>query len=167
MIAELYRTHQSNNSPRRIYQLYNDAIKVGITEAYYNLAVYIYETLQSKKTVRLLPLDFNYKTMLENLRAAAEYDPIAQNDLAVMIHKITPDYNQKKLQPVMQLYFKKSADTGFMPAIYNQIIMLASQKCTKDTQRKIKKKLDFLLAQHYQPAIHLLIQLKKNKACFK
>ena len=166
VIAELYRTHQSKNSPRRIYQLYNDAIKAGILEGHYNLAVYIYEQLQSQKTADALPLDFNYKTIFANLREAAKHNAIAQNDLAVLIHTIKPNYNQKKLQSAIWSYLKKSADTGFMPAIYNQIIMLSSQDCTKEIQQQIKQKLDILITQKYPPATYLLTQLKHNKLCF-
>ncbi len=164
MTAELYRSLHQEKLQRRIYALYNNAINVGIDTAHYNLALYIYETLQKKNSDALLPQDFTYKNMLIYFKKAAEKNNfIAQNDLAVLIHTFNAKQkHQKKFYNMVDTYISESAAQGFIPAIYNQTILTLSKPCTHTTKKIVKKNMTYLLQEKYKPAVDLVSFLKNN-----
>lgn len=170
MTAELYRHVNQKKLQRRIYELYNNAINVGIDTAHYNLALYIYETLQEKNPDTLLPQEFTYKNMLIYLKQATEKnDFIAQNDLAFLIHTFNlKQKNQKKLHTIIDTYISESAENGFIPAMYNQTIRALSKPCTDSTKKIVQKNMTYLQQKQYKPVADLFEFIKNsNDVCYQ
>lgn len=170
MTAELYRGFHNKKLQKRIYTLYNNAIKVGINEARYNLALYIYETLQKKTANDSLPQGFTYRNVITYLKQAVKHnDAIAQNDLAVLISRLyVTQSNQKAWGRIIDAYITKSAAQGFMPALYNQTVLILQKQCSKTTQPLFNKNMGYLLQKKYQPAVNLLSTLNNSPdACHK
>jgi hypothetical protein len=164
MTAELYRGLHKKELQGRIYTLYNNAIKVGIGEAQYNLALYIYETLQKKTANDSLPQGFTYRNVITHLKQSVKHnDAIAQNDLAVLISRLyVTQNNQKAWGRIIDAYISKSAAQGFVPALYNQTVLMLQKRCSKTTQPLFNKNMGYLLQKKYQPAVNLLSALKNS-----
>lgn len=165
MIAEFYRTYYPNTKQRQIAYLYNNAINSGITEAHYNLALYMYQMINLKTDKNIQnPQDFTYKNILKHLRLGAISNQMAQNDFAIMLHKTKPNIPPVKLYFLMNLYFAKAAAQGFEFADYNQIIIMLSQKCTVDNQKLLKQKLTHL-KEKQSPLLPPLLPIVKRYGC--
>ncbi len=167
MVAELYRIQNNKNMQRRIYDLYNNAIKSGIYTAYYNLAVYMYEQLEINHNDTSLPTDFTYENVMRYLQKATERNnPEAYNDLAILMDKIFKGKNPEKLNLLVDSYLAQSAKNNFMPALYNQILLTLKKSCNIENKKLIEKNIIYLQQVNYQPLIGLY-PLIKNNPCYK
>lgn len=160
MIAELYRYLKRPKTEQHIFDLYENASKLGIHEADYNLAIYIYNILKHKKKADILSSNFTVKNMLLYMQKAAKNNFYAQNDLAILLY-----YQNKIPINIIDYYLDKSAKHKFLPAIYNQTILLSSRACTKNNQLAMKKNMMILLEKKYL-TIQQLKNIIPNTHCF-
>lgn len=166
MLAELLRKQNKVENAKKIHDFYIQAANAGIKEAYYNLALYIYGTLNKRKITDNLPNNFTYNSVTKYLSKATELgDMAAQNDLPLLIKYMFKSKNNKAFNVTLKKYIPQAAAQNFSPALYNQIVLNINNDCTDQNLSLFKRNTQKLLQSNYKPIYDLLVLLQSN-SCY-
>jgi|GEM_PF-3827338 len=162
MVAELHRLRNNIGDMHKIYQFYNDAIKLNISKAAYNLSLYMYNQLRSVKDRLLLPKTFTNKNVVYFMREATKQKvAAAYNDFPILLGRFYKK-GHPAIKKILPIYMKKAVKQKFKPALYNQILFLSEKKCSQKNKKTIIKNMTYLLKKDFEGAADLLPILEQN-----